>query len=74
MILFPAMVIMIINSRKAFFDIELGITQKLKNTTVDAAHDINIFLQRHFEGVEALAKIAAREGPKPPPPCRNRPS
>ena len=65
MILFPTMVIMIINSRKAFFDIELGITQKLKNTAVDAAHDINIFLQRHFEGVEALAKIAAREGPVP---------
>ncbi|MBI5575878.1 MAG: response regulator [Deltaproteobacteria bacterium] len=64
-ILLPALVIMIINSRKAFDDIEGRISQKLKNSTVEAAQVTDSFIRRHMDGVAALADFAAKAGPVP---------
>jgi PAS domain S-box-containing protein len=65
MILFPALATMIINSRKAFSDIESGISHKLQNTSVEATYAIDTFIQRHLDGVRALADTASRVGPVP---------
>lgn len=62
-ILVPVLLIMVMNSRKTFLDIEGDITNKLRNTAIEARHLVNQFIQRHMEGVGALSDAAAGTGP-----------